>query len=305
MKLLAPKYYLDFSCIADNCKHSCCIGWEIDVDEKAMQKYFSLEGEYSENIINSIEKKGTPHFKLSENDRCPHLNEKGLCNIILNCGENCLCDICREHPRFYNFTNTGKEVGLGISCEAACKLILNSDNFDEFVTLAEDNEPTESIEFDAIAERTNIFNLLKDKEIADSISKKICIISDYFDIYLDEEVIKETLENLEYLDSTHKELFSKFTTSNTNDKTIEQELTRALAYFIYRHCSEAGDYEEFFLSLNLALICTRLISSLATKENIEEIARIVSEEIEYSEDNIEAIKNSFILNDETDENLFN
>lgn len=303
MKLLAPKYYLDFSCIADNCKHSCCIGWEIDVDEKAMQKYSSLEGEYSENIINSIEKKGTPHFKLSENDRCPHLNEKGLCNIILNCGENCLCDICREHPRFYNFTNTGKEVGLGMSCEAACKLILSSDNFDEFVILSEDDEPIEATEFDAIFERKKIFNVLKDKQI-DTISEKICTISDYYDALLDEEHVKETLESLEYLHTAHKELFDKFTTSDTNDKPIENELTRAFAYFVYRHCSEASDYEEFFLTLNLALVCTRLISSLATKDNIEEIARIVSEEIEYSENNIEIIKNSFILDDEIYKTLF-
>ena len=107
-----------------------------------------------------------------------------------------------------------------------------------------------------------------------------------------------TLENIEYLDTTHKELFSKFTISDANDKPIEKELTCALAYFVYRHCSEASDFEEFFLSLSLALVCTRLISSLSNKENIEEIARIVSEEIEYSEDNIEAIKNSFILGDE-------
>ena len=303
MNLLAPKYYLDFSCIADKCKHSCCIGWEIDVDEQTMNKYSSMKGEYSENIRNSIEMGDAPHFKLAENDRCPHLNEKGLCKIILNCGENCLCEICREHPRFYNFTNAGKEVGLGMSCEAACNLILSSDNFDEFVVISEDEKPIEITEFDATEERNKIYQILRKDNL--TLGEKIQLISNYYDICIDDEEIRKSLENLEYLDSTHKELFSKLTTSNTNNKTIEQELTRALAYFIYRHCSEAGDYEEFFLSLNLALICTRLISSLATKENIREIARIVSEEIEYSEDNIEAIKNSFILNDETDENLFN
>ena len=182
-------------------------------------------------------------------------------------------------------------------------MILSSDNFDEFVVISEDEKPIEITEFDATEERNKIYQILRKDDLI--LSEKIQLISNYYNIYIDDEEIRKTLENLEYLDSTHKELFSKFTTSNTNDKTIEQELTRALAYFIYRHCSEAGDYEEFFLSLNLVLICTRLISSLATKENIEEIARIVSEEIEYSEDNIEAIKNSFILTDETDENLFN
>ncbi len=300
MNLLAPKYYLDFSCIADQCKHSCCIGWEIDVDEKTTKKYSSLEGEYSEKIRNSIEIEDTPHFKLAENERCPHLNEKGLCRIILNCGEDCLCDICREHPRFYNFTNAGKEVGVGMSCEAACNLILSSDNFDEFVVLSGDETPIETTEFDATEERNKIYQILRKDDF--TLSEKTQLISDYYDICIDDKKIRKTLENLEFLDISHKELFCKFTTSDANDKPIENELTRAFAYFVYRHCSEASDYEEFFLSLNLALVCTRLISSLATKENIEEIARIVSEEIEYSEENIEAIKNSFILNDES---LFN
>ena len=33
MKIFAPDYYRDFKCSAGNCKHSCCIGWEIDIDE--------------------------------------------------------------------------------------------------------------------------------------------------------------------------------------------------------------------------------------------------------------------------------
>ena len=33
MRLFAPRYYLDFKCIADKCENSCCVVWEIDVDE--------------------------------------------------------------------------------------------------------------------------------------------------------------------------------------------------------------------------------------------------------------------------------
>ena len=32
MKIIAPNYYPAFRCIADKCRHSCCIGWEIDID---------------------------------------------------------------------------------------------------------------------------------------------------------------------------------------------------------------------------------------------------------------------------------
>ena len=47
MKLYAPKYYKNFKCIADKCDHSCCIGWEIDIDSAAYAKYKELKEEYN------------------------------------------------------------------------------------------------------------------------------------------------------------------------------------------------------------------------------------------------------------------
>jgi len=32
-----PNYYDKFICIADKCKHSCCIGRKIDIDEDTME----------------------------------------------------------------------------------------------------------------------------------------------------------------------------------------------------------------------------------------------------------------------------
>ena len=54
-KMGFPIYYRDFSCIADKCKNSCCIGWEIDIDEDTKELYESLEGGYAEKIKESIE----------------------------------------------------------------------------------------------------------------------------------------------------------------------------------------------------------------------------------------------------------
>ena len=39
MIMLVPNYYKDFLCIADKCRHSCCIGWEIDIDEETLEFY--------------------------------------------------------------------------------------------------------------------------------------------------------------------------------------------------------------------------------------------------------------------------
>ena len=60
MKLFAPKYYGEFVCIADKCRHSCCIGWEIDIDDKTKNKYDSLSCIYSKKIAESIDENGAP-----------------------------------------------------------------------------------------------------------------------------------------------------------------------------------------------------------------------------------------------------
>ena len=64
MTLYAPKYYKDFKCTADKCSHSCCIGWEIDIDPDTQNKYNELTDGYSNVIKNSISSEGAPHFTL-------------------------------------------------------------------------------------------------------------------------------------------------------------------------------------------------------------------------------------------------
>ena len=39
MKLRIPDYYDSFQCIAGDCTDSCCIGWELDIDEESYAAY--------------------------------------------------------------------------------------------------------------------------------------------------------------------------------------------------------------------------------------------------------------------------
>ena len=293
MKLYAPKYYKKFKCIADKCQHSCCIGWEIDVDGETMKKYESASSGYGKEILKSIEKGEVPHFRLAENERCPHLDENGLCRIITECGEDCLCHICREHPRFYNDTPYGKEVGLGIACEEACRLVLSSDEYFVIEEIGEIEGAEYEFFFDPIKKREKIYSILSDISIP--YDKRLRTIAEEYDISLS-SVSNETISSLEYLDETHKELFLSFSCNIKTPKENEKQLERALAYFVYRHCADVYDGEEFKEALGLAMFCERLVASINSKcESIFEAARIVSEEIEYSEDNTEAIKFQFVF----------
>ncbi len=296
MKLYAPKYYKNFVCVADRCRHSCCVGWEIDIDGDTVKKYAALNDGYGEKIKESIESEGVAHFRLCDEDRCPHLNKNGLCNIITEVGEDFLCDICREHPRFYNDLPNGKEVGLGMACEEACRIILNSDEYNSIIPIGECDCEDNYSAFDTIRYRQRIFSVLSSSL---PYSERLKLISAEFgvsaDILSDGEW-REIISSLEYLKDDHKELFLKYSSNTPTPCKIEKPLERALAYFIFRHCACASDYGDFLSSLCFCLFCERLLCSVAVSEgyyaidDIQELARIISEEIEYSEDNTDNIK---------------
>ena len=144
MKLYAPQYYKDFHCIAGACKHTCCEGWEIDIDEERLARF-----RREPHIAPHIEEGNPPHFRLLEGERCPFLNQEGLCELILRHGEDVLCQICRDHPRFRSFWSDRVEIGLGLVCEEAGRLILGSDEPMEIVCISDDGEETELPEDEA------------------------------------------------------------------------------------------------------------------------------------------------------------
>ena len=292
MKLYAPAYYKKFKCIADACEHSCCIGWEIDIDETTLQKYKQLKNGYGATVCDSIDWEETPHFRLCEGDRCPHLDENGLCKIILGVGEDYLCDICREHPRFYNFTDVA-EVGLGMSCPEAARLILSSPDFAEMQEVGAVAAEPDGILFDGRAERAKLYAILQ--EATDYASALQAIYNTYSVNAGEDSRWLQILDSLEYLDPAHKALFLQYSSALSPNAENDEYRKRFLAYFIYRHCTEAVDGEDFSTRLAFCLFCERLLASLICSqraESLQEIATlasIISEEIEYSDENTWAL----------------
>ena len=152
MKIRQPVYFKDFCCIGSNCSDNCCIGWEIDIDKETEEYYNAVKdklkgqkiktlGERLERYISS----GEPLHFIMDGERCPFLNKDNLCDLILELGEESLCEICREHPRFYEWFGNTEERGLGLCCEEAARLILQSQEsagFEEW----EEEKPAEAEE---------------------------------------------------------------------------------------------------------------------------------------------------------------
>ena len=123
--MIVPDFYGRFCCKAGECRHSCCRGWEIDIDAATAARYRDWLGELGERLCASmVQEQGVWHFMLTETGDCPFLRPDGLCQLIRTAGEDILCTICREHPRFYKQVNGVEIAGVGLACEKSVELLL-------------------------------------------------------------------------------------------------------------------------------------------------------------------------------------
>ena len=123
--LRVPDYYEEFSCIASRCKDSCCAGWEIDIDEDSYDYYKSCEGAFGDRLRESmyVAEDGGYRFKLKGPKRCAMLNDNNLCDLYTALGEEALCEVCTEYPRFSLFYGNVEQKCLSLSCEEVGRIL--------------------------------------------------------------------------------------------------------------------------------------------------------------------------------------
>lgn len=290
MKQIFPSYYKRFRCIAGDCRHSCCIGWEIDVDADTMQSYRNFP-----DILPHIDASAEPpHFRLTPDERCPFLNECGLCEIILRHGEDCLCRICADHPRFRNFFGNRTETGLGLCCEAAARLILGETEPVTFEITGTGEDSPEEREF--FTQRERMFRIVRDRDR--TIDERITGLLTIADARLPDKSMREWAEyfmTLECLDPARDDILQKI--ADAPDFPYDRfavPTEQLLMYFLYRHLAPALEDGMFAARTAFAVLSTRIICAMAsalsekeplTPDHLAEAARLYSSEIEYSEEN--------------------
>ena len=146
MKQYRPSYYKDFRCIASACSDNCCIGWEIDIDPETDAFYKTVGGDMGCRLQKNIQRDENGSQFILNGQRCPFLNEKNLCDIHAQLGEQALCEICTQHPRYHEWFGQRKESGLGLCCEAAGRLIFSQEQPAAFETVTIDEESTDEID---------------------------------------------------------------------------------------------------------------------------------------------------------------
>lgn len=258
MALIVPDYYKDFKCIADKCIHSCCKGWEIDIDEISLQRFKGYK-DISKHI-----KDGS--FVLDKDENCPFLRTDGLCDMILKYGEDMLCDICTDHPRFRNYVDDDVYMGIGLCCEEACRIIIDRE------------EPFALVP--AVKLPDDIEAVMKHSGTAAQYIEMICP-DDISSSERAEEYMK--LERLDDRWSAMLEgLVQTGVSAEERDGFIaanDRRFNNLLIYFLYRHPGNI-----FFACESVRLIAELCISS---GETLYEVSRMYSSEIEYSDVNME------------------
>lgn len=123
-----PDYYNDFRCLAERCPHSCCIGWEVMVDDDTAAFYQSVPGELGQRLRQALQRDedGAYCFPL-QGGRCPFLERSGLCEVYRRLGEARTSFICRTHPRFFDDYGSRREESLCASCPEVVRLVLSRD----------------------------------------------------------------------------------------------------------------------------------------------------------------------------------
>lgn len=196
--------------------------------------------------------------------------------MIIKHGKDYLCDICREHPRFYNDMGDHIEAGIGLVCEEACRLVLESAG--SFELVADDGSKIDLPDyvkavFDASKPLVEKLSRISGGRRAGS------------------KIRAEIFNGMEVMDPSWSGLLEAIAVEPVSeedaDKVIrenEKELTNFAAYLLYRY-KGAGRF---------AAEAAYLLADLAFKGcEVFDAARMFSGEVEYSDVNIDDALDTF------------
>ena len=295
---LYPTFYHTFQCKANQCHHTCCQKWTIDVDEETAKLYQTLPTPLGEDLrkFMTVDDEGYYFMFSDKQPTCPLLREDGLCRVVLELGEDSLCDTCHMHPRFYKYIEDLELCGVGLSCEESVEKLLATEG-DQLLFTIEDDDGEFTAKDRPVLE--NIFDLL-----ALGISPTICqfppnhsirYCQKLISIYKETEPIdEEWTKQLAHLE----DMLSSTTAINTTDLlTLDAQETATLnkvyQYILYRQIDMLAEYSLESL-VRYAFDATVFIALLTHQfGNLPEQIRRWSEQIEYDEDNVAFLFNEY------------
>lgn len=318
MIVRVPDYFDDFSCLAGQCPHSCCTGWEVVIDDDTVRRYLTADGPLGQRLRAAMrqDEEGDLCFPLN-GGRCPFLNRENLCEIHCAWGEGATSVTCREHPRFTEDYGAFQEITLSASCPKANELLLGSHAPLAF------SERTRDVPAEAgdpwltwlMPLRDRLLDLLRDRRqpLADRLEQFLLLAqaaqaqmdrdgtvdlaalweipccspgrsADPQDFY---PAACRLLSALEVLESDWPDLLARGTAAvPAGPETL---LERIAVYFAFRYLPKAVNDGDLLSRAEFCVFALLVIRQLAPLCGLDEALRRFSCEIEHNDDNLEII----------------
>ena len=280
---LYPSFYSRFACKAGDCVHSCCVqDWEIDIDDDTAALYQSMEGPLGDEIRQSMRKNEETYYWDMKDGKCPFLNKQGLCRIVLEKGENALCDICAMHPRFFVYAGNFELAGTGLCCEKTVELLLEEKGPLVFVT-------------DYPEEKASLASLLH--ALGYKADKKNLIFSPSISTICYEQLLSH-YEKTEPINAawTASLLHMKTHVQKAADRVHQlleeipsSHLTRIYQYILYRGLEKAETYGLSAVMAYARESVDFILLATAFYGDFPEQVRLWSEQIEYDTENVDRL----------------
>jgi len=237
MLYVRPEYYEKFKCVADRCEATCCAGWQIVIDEAALLRYKSEQGEYGETLRNRIDwAEGV--FQQDCRKRCAFLKENNLCEMYERLGEESLCVTCANYPRHIEEFENLREITLTISCPEVARILLGQKDPVRFTEEEIDEDEEEFDDFDPFFfsyledARKIIIAILQNREL--SVAVRVALVQKMA------EEMQNIIEESELFDLA--DVFDKYE-KETNFANAAREAERELIAF-YENIEEEFCYSE-------------------------------------------------------------
>ncbi len=275
----------------------------MNIDEQTLLNYQSDSSSFCDTLKRGINFKKSC-FKSDKNGRCAFLNSSGLCEIIINLGEQSLCQVCRDHPRFRSFFNDRVEEGLGFCCEQATRIILAFEDKIEPL-LVNDDCAFEELDFNqknVFVFREKVLSIIQDRNV--NINQRINNLLDVCNVQLaskDFAKIVKTFLSFERLDKSWTFRLKSLKKKGSSKYTCERLSLYAEQFLVnslYRHLYDAEDTLEVRARTVACLIGWWIIDSIIELEKgknesefnlIVDVVRAYSSEVEYSQKNLDRL----------------
>ncbi|MGG7058341.1 flagellin lysine-N-methylase [Clostridium nigeriense] len=281
IKMRSPGYFKEFKCIGGNCKDSCCVGWDIDIDKATFKQYYKIQDKemkrmFQKNVHNNdfctSYDVDYGKVKLKADKRCPFLDEENYCIIYSKLGEEYLSNVCTSFPRIINKIDGYYEMSLDVACPEAARILLLKEEGIKFKESEENlGKHIVSSEIDTKSKKYNKSPIKYFKEIRDlsikiiqnrklNLSKRLYILGDFINTLEDE--LKDNYSNV-------PKFIKKYDINLVNDHYEKNQLNYLIQIDFFKKMLEFLNVSKNVDSFSFKEYTKQIIVGFKFDENVE------------------------------------